>query len=1141
MSPIKILFVEANPSDTNALRTTQELRDLQKALKDARFGAGFEVIPMLAARGGDLLNALDEHQPHILHVAAHGDGDGLLLNHPSDERSELLTGDDLLRIVRTHQDAATQRLHLVVMPDCYTAHLAEGLGDVVDAAVGMTDEVEDVPVQQVITPVFYRRLADGTTVANALAAVDAELRRRGQEAAAEMVRLYPESGGDVTPQAWRRRQLSPAMLDYLRSWFDKPWASVPLAEILGLADDDGRRIELLDVYVPLPVDFSITVKAEQGRIVDWWAKTPQENGARQDLLEERLAEIPDAAELAELRHRQRNWPALRVDEQGLQPVVDLIERKIETSFHQEKKDQSAEDGEHNWYMEAHDAASVQPRFVLLGEPGSGKSSFLRHLALCLAGELRRRSGDARTPQNAGLAALRDWLLDAYAPVYIEMRELVTAVFPPLPVDGDTPVRLPDSDHLWRYLQTFHGAGLAGPGGELRGWFDRGEAILLLDGLDEVPDAGRKERREQIKAFIGAIVRRYPELRIVVAGRPHAYHAGDWAIDSFGLATLHSLEMSRLHELAAALFPAALGEPGKEQADAFIAAIRDQLKARRIEESFYANPLFFTLLAGLWLDPAARAQLPATRAELYRRSVDLLLTRWTRRRLPDMSVADNLGLDAAGLRSVLETLACTVHEQSAPEQDTTLFKVGELLTVLWEAHCAMQMQEVPDYLSRHVGLLTAPSHGWFYFTHRSFQEHLAACELICAAPESHLPPVAAERRFPDGLVRRTTQQPALWGNVARLAVDELIAHERLRDAGGVLAACCRPYLDRHEAPEAALLALEIAAEHHLFAGDPDELEVRGRDFAVLHQVALAAVADYAAFTPRQRLLAGNLLAARPGLDTRPGVTVRAGLPDIAWVAIPEFDSQGRPQFTFNDGQRDTPHPGLPTFWMAKYPITYAQFRAFVDAPDGYRNPEWREGLAEYFGDDGTRWEQRWPIANRPRENVTWPEAVAFCRWLTAQARRRPDLLPDPALMARLDAGWSIRLPTEAEWVKAARGWDDRRYPWGGQAYESGRANVDESKQGGGQHNLQESSTAGMYPHGASPFGVEEMSGNVWEYCLNKYDNLDDLSLGGEDYRAARGGSWFYNSERASVAARGVDVGDVDDFGGFGFRVVCAASP
>ncbi len=114
MSPIKILFVEANPPDSPHIRTTPELRELQRALKESRFGADFEVIPMLAARGGDLLHALSEHQPHILHFAVHGDGDGLVLNRPGDAESETLRGEDLLAIVRTHQDAATQRLHLVV-------------------------------------------------------------------------------------------------------------------------------------------------------------------------------------------------------------------------------------------------------------------------------------------------------------------------------------------------------------------------------------------------------------------------------------------------------------------------------------------------------------------------------------------------------------------------------------------------------------------------------------------------------------------------------------------------------------------------------------------------------------------------------------------------------------------------------------------------------------------------------------------------------------------------------------------------------------------------------------------------------------------------------------------------------------------
>ena len=101
-------------------------------------------------------------------------------------------------------------------------------------------------------------------------------------------------------------------------------------------------------------------------------------------------------------------------------------------------------------------------------------------------------------------------------------------------------------------------------------------------------------------------------------------------------------------------------------------------------------------------------------------------------------------------------------------------------------------------------------------------------------------------------------------------------------------------------------------------------------------------------------------------------------------------------------------------------------------------------------------------------------------------------------------------------------------------------MDETKKKAGPHHLQQTSAVGMYPHGASPFCVEEMSGNVWEYCLNKYNSPDDLSLGGNDRRAGRGGSWYSTAERASVAARVV----VLDYGsGYfdGFRVVCAASP
>jgi len=146
--------------------------------------------------------------------------------------------------------------------------------------------------------------------------------------------------------------------------------------------------------------------------------------------------------------------------------------------------------------------------------------------------------------------------------------------------------------------------------------------------------------------------------------------------------------------------------------------------------------------------------------------------------------------------------------------------------------------------------------------------------------------------------------------------------------------------------------------------------------------LATLTDWEQYPPEKRLEAGDVLGAEPGRDPRLGVGLRRdGLPDIDWCEVPEFGPNGQRQFLYHDGTRDTPHDGLPIFWIARYPITYAQFEVFVAAPDGYRNPEWRKGLADYFGTDSTRWQQRWPLANRPP---------------TARVRTLPGPKPSPSV-------------------------------------------------------------------------------------------------------------------------------------------------
>jgi formylglycine-generating enzyme required for sulfatase activity len=144
--------------------------------------------------------------------------------------------------------------------------------------------------------------------------------------------------------------------------------------------------------------------------------------------------------------------------------------------------------------------------------------------------------------------------------------------------------------------------------------------------------------------------------------------------------------------------------------------------------------------------------------------------------------------------------------------------------------------------------------------------------------------------------------------------------------------------------------------------------------------------------------------------------------------------------------------LPDYYIARYPVTVAQFRAFVeDAPI----------------DVGDR--DLGAVPNHPVVRVSFDEALAYSRWLTEKLRAAGWTLP--VVRARLADGWVMTLPSEAEWEKAARGGDRRIYPWGDE-FKVSNANS-------GRTGLGTTSAVGLFPAGASPCGAHDMSGNVWE--------------------------------------------------------------
>jgi len=192
-------------------------------------------------------------------------------------------------------------------------------------------------------------------------------------------------------------------------------------------------------------------------------------------------------------------------------------------------------------------------------------------------------------------------------------------------------------------------------------------------------------------------------------------------------------------------------------------------------------------------------------------------------------------------------------------------------------------------------------------------------------------------------------------------------------------------------------------------------------------------------------------------------------------------------------------------------------------------------------------------------VRWNEAQDFCEWLTQKWHNE----------GRLPRNWQVQLPSEAEWEKAARGGVEipvtsrirsiaaiafeasspmalqanplpqRRYPWGDQ-FDTNLANSDET-------NIGSASAVGCFPHGQSPYGCEEMSGNVWQwtrsqfrdYPYNPHDGREDLDATSVDARVLRGGAWGGYPLVLACAFRFYSEPDYWSYI-FGFRVVCAAS-
>lgn len=777
-----------------------------------------------------------------------------------------------------------------------------------------------------------------------------------------------------------------------------------------------------------------------------------------------------------------------------------------------------------------------PRVVVLGDPGCGKSTVLNYLALGLCGKTR----DARFAE--------EWHHQRLIPLRVELRNFARwadkrAGEPHvLLLDYVREATMPKAakmlaEHLEQTLCDLGGA-------------------FLLDGLDEVP----APKRNMIKKAVEGLMERYPRCRFVITCRTYSYQDPKQKFNpkycSMSEMTISDLDDAQITEFVSKWYRQLEIKRGKPNLGSnLIEQLRNKNNPRL--RKLASTPLMLTLITSL--HSTEKSKLPNERHELMKQAVELLLERWERanKRLDvdseeyDMERRVQRALQRKGKDALLAALyqvAFDAHRLATSSQikdeEATADIPERMLRNALEGVLKdedITKDDLTNYLRYRAGLLInkgddpnaqdralSEKEPVYRFPHRMFQEYMAAM-LYKAKPKT------VADLLKDDFER--------WREVYALMA---LSNDELGTLSCVNRICATGKMPQNDLEwQLAVLSANIWADKKL-AGELDDLIAD--NIAHIKKLMTDLMGLSCVLIPRARAEAGRKLAALPNPD--PATYACADHRHAACANL--LTAQGRAAylqdgfvdvvyapFTMQAGERNAGRaPAFSPVRMAKTPVTVAQFGAFVQA-GGYDTPEfwnWSPNAAEWLKNTQRKAPRYWNNAqfhhlNSPVVGVTWYEAMAFCHWLTRVCW--------PAVNPSHSQGSWFDLPTELEWEFAARGTEGRAYAFKEGSWQKGdelKCNVDETGIG-------TTSAVGMFADGATPQGIFDMTGNVWEWMRNEWDDdwskaINKTDINGDNARALRGGSFSNNQDLARCANR-FRINPDFNFNSFGFRVVVRA--
>lgn len=717
--------------------------------------------------------------------------------------------------------------------------------------------------------------------------------------------------------------------------------------------------------------------------------------------------------------------------------------------------------------------------ILLGGPGTGKSTLLKHLAL--------RSADENDPLPILLS------LGAYAEE-LQRGEVSLQTF------------------LARYYSRRRRS-LKNVGALFETALSEGKAMVLLDGLDEVATDQRRYAYWEIEEF----VRRHREQgsnRFIVTSRivgyqDYALAGATWPTYTLARWTRREIEQSAYRwNLALQIATHGHSPEARAAADREQRGLLETITPDSDLERLASNPLLLTIMV---LIGHHRRTLPRELVKLYNLYLEVLISVWNKvRTLHGFPLKREVHyLDTV---QVLAPLALWLQETNPASGLVNRDRMRNWLIQFYKRewsephgtaceHARRFLQDVHDCSN----VLVEREEGRYGFLHLTFQEMLAAKGIADLMDKEGLD--AAMEVF-----HRHWMDP-VWHKTLMLTVGVLgIIKENRYEAGRMLQALCKRDLKGGARGRNAILAGEALASVGETGADPGSREV------VLSQ--LVQVMQDGKTSALTRRAAGHLLGQlgwepAGGLDT--------------WVEIPPGP------FPYGDSKkrRKLKH----CYRIGQYPVTNKQFARFVEA-GGYEERacwseegwNWRNGTSDrrahdFFDDSLIRrppekrdrpfaWNNEQlasPLC--PVVGVSWFEAEAYCRWLALEMGLEPDGANAP------------RLPTELEWERAVRGNDGREFPWGSD-WDRTQLNCAEWWKGeelsdsedllGWLHSkefrqTQPSPTTVMtFPRGRNESGIWDGAGNVWEWTKSwseeRWCKEEELEEGICMRRELRGGSW-----------------------------------